>query len=307
MSGRKVLVTGSSGLIGDPLVRALREHAYEVHGVSRTASPGPFAHRADLSVREQAHRVIRDVDPAIIVHLAGGNSPDAATVYEANVLITKNVLQAMERLPLPPALVTAGSSAEYGDPRGGIASEDTCPQPLTEYGRAKLEASDLARAVGDQMGARVCVIRPFNVVSPDLPPTTALGNMRRQLLVQRGNHRVVSCGRVDVYRDFVPLDFVVGVIVRLLETVSWPSIVNVCSGVAIQLRDVLLEMGSHVGADVRIDVSEELAAIPAPARIVGDPSILRELGMRCEPTPGALARIMMSPARREEFAPQSAL
>jgi hypothetical protein len=53
-------------------------------------------------------------------------------------------------------------------------------------------------------------------------------------------------------------------------------------------------MGDVIGVEVDVVPVQELVAIAAAPRIVGDPALLRRLGFECSPTPSALAALMMS-------------
>lgn len=288
-----MLVTGSTGLIGAPLLRLLRERGFDAHGVSRTASVDPQTHRADLTDAATVGALLDDVCPAVVVHLAGGRERTLDRLRESNVVPTLNVLQAAARLEPPPSVITAGSAAEYGEPAESVASESTSPRPVSDYGRAKLEASKLARSIATESDIRMCIVRPFNIVSPDLPSASALGNMRHQLLAETGRRRVVRCGRLDVVRDFVPLDFVLEAFIRLLDVEAWPNVLNVCSGVGIELGSVLRAMADELDVEVQTIAAPELVAIPAADRIIGDAALLRALGLVCEPTAISLARMLV--------------
>jgi nucleoside-diphosphate-sugar epimerase len=291
-----VLVTGATGLIGSQLVRRLRGRNLEVHGVSRSAEPSSLSHRADLSEQSEACEVVQNISPSMVFHLAGSqHATTTSRLYADNVLATVNVMHAAARLNPMPAIVAMGSASEYGDPDGGPVTEESPTHPLTEYGRSKVAASTLARTVAERAHLRLCIVRPFNVVSPHLPPTTALGNMRRQLLEQSGESRVVRCGRVDVVRDFVPLDFIIDVLVRMLDLDSWPGTLNVCTGVGVELGELLVAMGRVIGAEVEVVPVQDLVEIAAAPRIVGDPALLRRLSFECTPTPTDLAALMMGP------------
>jgi nucleoside-diphosphate-sugar epimerase len=286
-----VLVTGSTGLIGAPLLMLLRDLGFEAHGAARTATNDPLTHGADLSMAEEAVGLLEVVRPAVVIHLVGGR--EQSILHESNVAPTLNVLTAAARLEPPPAVITVGSAAEYGEPVDGVASESIPARPVTPYGRAKLAASNVAREIAAASDLRLCVVRPFNIVSPDLPSTSALGNMRAQLLAEKGKHRVVRCGRLDVVRDFVPLGFVLEVLVRLLDLEKWPEILNVCSGIGIELERVLHAMAEELDVDVSTVPVPELVAIPAAARIVGDATLLRAHGLVCEPTARSLGALLV--------------
>ena len=297
MSARRVLVTGSSGLVGTPLVGALRGESVETHGVSRTSTNDPLTHHADLACAEQASDLLARVRPTVIVHLAGGRDENVDRLYESNVLTTVNLVQAAAQLDPPPAFITAGSAAEYGEPPGAVVSESDHAQPITDYGRAKLASSLLAQSVSARSGMAVCVVRPFNIVSPAQTSGSALGNMRRQLLAQTGKERLVRCGRLDIIRDFVTLEFVVDVFSMLIRAERMPPVLNVCSGIGIELGAILHAMGCHLDVEIDVITVPQLAVIPAADRIVGDPAALHRLGMSCEPTASSLAEFLVGESR----------
>ena len=289
-----MLVTGSTGLIGAPLLSLLRDLGFEAHGAARTVTTDPLTHVADLSVAEDAVGLLARVSPAVVIHLAGGR--ERSILHESNATATLNLLEAAARLEPLPSVITAGSAAEYGEPADGVASESIPPRPVTEYGRAKLAASNVAREIAVRSGLRLCIVRPFNIVSPNLPATSALGNMRMQLLAGNEKHRVVRCGRLDVVRDFVPLGFVLEVLVRLLDLEQWPEVLNVCSGVGIELESVLHAMADELDVDVSTVPVPDLVAIPAADRIVGDATLLRRLGLICKPTARSLGSLLVGDA-----------
>lgn len=275
-----VLVTGAGGLIGEELLRRLGPAAVAA-GRSR---------ERDLSVPGEAAALIDSVRPATIVHLAGGTSPDRHEVYRKNVLPTVHLLEAAARLKRHPYCIVIGSAAEYGEGSGESITEASPLRPVSDYGRAKLAQTTLAESICRSAGLPLTILRPFNVVSPRLPPSTALGNMREQLL--RGN--VVECGRLDVIRDFVPLPAVAETIERLIESPA-PGTINVCSGTGIELGSILKAMAGRLGRGLKIVQKPELLAIPAAPRVVGDPARLAEVtGMRIEVTAASIAEILIS-------------
>ncbi|HEV2852090.1 MAG TPA: NAD-dependent epimerase/dehydratase family protein [Thermoanaerobaculia bacterium] len=287
MSG-PVLVTGAGGLIGTELLPLLEG------GSARVMTSGD-RHRCDLSVPGEAAALIEAVRPGTIVHLAGGTSPDRREVYRKNVLTTVRLLDAAARLPEPPYCIVLGSAAEYGDASGDLVTESSPPRPVTEYGRAKLAQTTLAESICDSAGLPLTVLRPFNLVSSRLPPSSALGNLREQLLRGRGRERTVECGRLDVVRDFVPVSAVAEAIRRLVASPVPGQILNVCSGVGIELGAVLRALAERLGVAVRTIQKPELLAIPAAPRVVGDPSrLLRWTGMRIEATAEGLARLLLT-------------
>lgn len=292
MNGR-LLVTGATGLIGRELVPALRQGPLEVVPTSRSASDLPRHRRCDLSEPEAVRALIDEVEPEAVVHLAGGTAASRHELYRKNVLASVHLLEALARLSPAPYCIVLGSAAEYGD-ADGLISESAPLRPVTEYGQAKVAQTTLAEWIGRARGLRLTVLRPFNLVSPRLPPSSALGNMRRQLLAAEGPERRVECGRLDVVRDFVPVAGVVEAVVRLLARPAPGRAINVCSGRGIELGEILAAMVRRLGGELRIVPAPDLAAVPAAPRVVGDPAALREvLGLSIAPTPESLAELLL--------------
>jgi len=284
MSG-SILVTGAGGLIGTELLPLLKAGSWVAVESRR---------QCDLSVPGQAAELVETVRPGTIVHLAGGTSPSRQEVYRKNVLSTVHLLEAAARLEELPYCIVLGSAAEYGDASEERITESSPPRPVTEYGRAKLAQTALAEAICETAGLPLTILRPFNLVSPRLPPSSPLGNLRDQLL--RGEGRI-ECGRLNVVRDFVPVSAVAEAIRRLVASPAPGETLNVCSGVGIELGSILKAMAERLGVAVRTVQKPELLAIPAAPRVVGDPSRLgRVTGLRIEVTAEGLAGLLLGAA-----------
>lgn len=113
----RVIVTGSSGLLGRHTVAALEEHGHAVTGLD-IAEP-TAAHRhisADLTELATALRLIREADA--VIHAAAIPRPTghaAADVFATNVASTYNVVEAAVQNRIP-RLVYASSYSVIGPP-----------------------------------------------------------------------------------------------------------------------------------------------------------------------------------------------
>jgi nucleoside-diphosphate-sugar epimerase len=122
-------------------------------------------------------------------------------------------------------------------------------------------------------------------VSRHLPPSSALGNLRRQLVAGAGSVRRVRCGRLDVVRDFVPAPAVADAVLRLLRAPAPGQALNLCSGVGIELGAIFEAMARRLGVELDVVVDPELAALPAAPAVIGDPTALRRLLRPRGPSP----------------------
>jgi nucleoside-diphosphate-sugar epimerase len=145
----KIAVTGASGFIGRHTVADLAANGADVIPVAR-----PFR-------RDRLAEALRGV--AAVVHLAGVVSAARDTDYfRANVDATREVAEAARaggvRMIHISSLAAAGP-ASASTPR----SEDDPPNPITTYGRSKLESE---RVIAAMPGLRWIALRPGVVYGP---------------------------------------------------------------------------------------------------------------------------------------------
>jgi nucleoside-diphosphate-sugar epimerase len=159
-----VLVTGGFGLVGSETVKRLAADGRRVIATDldtpanrkkAVALPSGVEVRwADLTNPADVDRLISDVAPAAIIHLAAVIPPPIYRIRElarrVNVDATAALVRAAEAQPTPPRFVQASSNAVYGsrNPHRHSApiGADTPTRPTELYGAHKLEAEELVRS-----------------------------------------------------------------------------------------------------------------------------------------------------------------
>ncbi|NJE45926.1 SDR family NAD(P)-dependent oxidoreductase [Thermococcus sp. GR7] len=175
----KVLVTGGAGFIGSHLVDRLMELGYEVR-VLDDLSAGSLDNlkrwleherfefiEGDMRNREIVEKAVEDVE--VVFHLAanpevriGSQSPEL--LYETNVVITYNLLEAMRKSRVK-YLVFTSSSTVYGDAEVIPTPEDYAPlEPISVYGGAKLAAEALISGYAHTFDFKALVFRLANII-----------------------------------------------------------------------------------------------------------------------------------------------
>ena len=199
-----VLVTGAAGFIGARLVGALHERGAEVHGVSRAPQTGDHVrwHAADLAEPEVTSRLVRDVRPQLVYHLASHVSGDRAvgavipTLHD-NLLTTVSLLTAACGAG-GPRVVLAGSMEE--------CTGDGDDVPGSPYAAAKTAGGAYGRMFHALYGLPVVNLRIFMVYGPGQRDGSKLIPYVTDCLL-RGEHPRLSSGRREV--DWVYVDDVV--------------------------------------------------------------------------------------------------
>ena len=132
----RIAITGASGLIGRRLLKDLAAAGHSLHVLSRHAGtnlpPGVRLSVWDATRGEPPADALRDVDA--VVHLAGEPVAQRWTAHarqvirESRVTGTRNLVEALARLPRKPeVLVCASAVGYYGDRGDEILNESSSP------------------------------------------------------------------------------------------------------------------------------------------------------------------------------------
>src|SRR5438067_919142 len=147
----KMLVTGSSGHLGEALVRTLQNTTRGVVSLDMVASPFT-SHVGSITDRDVVRRCMRGADS--VIHAATLHKPHVATharqdFVDTNVTGTLNLLEEAAAAGVA-AFVFTSTTSTFGraltPPRGASAewvTEDVRPVPKNIYGVTKVAAEDL--------------------------------------------------------------------------------------------------------------------------------------------------------------------
>jgi dTDP-4-dehydrorhamnose reductase len=161
----RAVVIGGSGQIGGWLLRVLKERGHRAIGTYATV-PFPELTRVDAADRDAAAAWLKEQAPDVVFYPAGftwvdGCERDPARAYAANL---------EEPMSLARAAADSGArfiyfSTDYVfDGASGPYSEEATTNPLSVYGRAKLDAE---RALSSELGAGQLTIRTSWVYGPE--------------------------------------------------------------------------------------------------------------------------------------------
>lgn len=197
----RVLVTGSTGLIGKVVCRRLDERGHDVAGFSLTRG---------MDIRDYTDlNFFRHVDG--IIHLAAMARSSLANCtpsrcWQVNVLGTLNVLRWAAMINPRPWVINASTRDVYGHPLVLPATEQTPFQPAGHYARSKAAAEAACDAYIAE-GVNVCTLRLSSVYgSPDdhrgrVAPAFALAAAAGDPITVRGNATALDMTHVDDVAD----------------------------------------------------------------------------------------------------------
>lgn len=243
MADARTLITGVAGFTGRYVARLLAARGHEIHGIvheSPTELDDVYrSYEADLADLPTMKRIVQEVRPDYVVHLAGiafVAHSDIEQIYRSNVLGTRQLLEALANLPESPRSVLLASSANvYGNAREGELDESTSIAPANDYGVSKVAMEYVASLYVSRLP--LIIVRPFNY--------TGRGQSSHFILPKIIDHArkkspVIELGNIEVARDFSDVRAVAEIYNRLLvDAKGVGGTYNVCSGTAVTLQQVL--------------------------------------------------------------------
>jgi UDP-glucose 4-epimerase len=274
---RRILVTGSEGLVGTELARSLCRSGYDVRRFDLRCPPTDPG-RGDILNAEEVTEHASQCDG--IVHLAAisrviWGEQDPELCWSTNVAGTQNVLRAALASPRRPWVLFASSREVYGEPDHLPVAEDCQLKPVNVYGRSKAEGERLVLEAR-QSGLVTAVLRFSNVYGclEDHPDRVVPAFCQA---AAHGTELHVS-GRSNLF-DFTHIEDVsrgVTALIKMLEngTSDLPPI-HLVSGHGVTLSE-LADLAKQAG-----EAASRIIELPPRsynvARFVGEPTRAWEL------------------------------
>lgn len=276
---RTALLTGATGFTGRYLEPALRSRGYRV-GRADPAGPQP----CDLTDPLAVEAAVLRSEPDVVIHLAAVTyvaHNNAEDFYRVNVLGTLNLLQALAKLKRAPKRVIVASSANvYGTPEAEVLDESLCPTPVNHYAASKLAMEHMVRTWFRQLP--ILITRPFNYTGPGQAEHFLVPKIVKHF---RKRAPYIELGNLQVSRDYSDVEDVVLTYLALLESDARSEIVNICSGRAIALLDIIETMNEIAGYKIEVRVNPTFVRENEVPRLVGSPTKLRSLIPIPQPRP----------------------
>ena len=172
----RILVTGSSGFIGSAATSALAAAGHHVRAASRTPGPANMAGVEWMKLPDLAGEV--DWEPLvegmdIVIHLAGiaHRSDSYRGDYDTiNRAVTVSLVKACRHQNIKRLIFMSSIGAQTGSASEHVATELDEPNPVNEYGRAKLAAEiEIQRS-----GVPYTILRPVIVYGPGVRANFAM-------------------------------------------------------------------------------------------------------------------------------------
>lgn len=273
----RALLTGCQGFTGRYVAAELEAAGYEVVGLAHDGEPPRAGElRANLLDRAAVYRAVAEARAEAVVHLAAISfvaHGDTEEIYRVNVVGARNLLEALARADVRPRSVVLASSANiYGNASVQPIDEAASPAPANDYAVSKLAMEYMARLWMEYLP--ITLVRPFNY--------TGVGQSENFLIPKivahfRRGEKVIELGNTDVARDFSDVRDVARAYAALVARAPAGKVVNICSGVAHTLGEVLTLMAEIADYAIEVRVNPAFVRSNEVKCLVGSSARLRTL------------------------------
>jgi len=245
---KRTLLTGGTGFVGANLARRLLHEGHEVHLLVRRGYAlwriegirnDVRLHEIDLTNAEAVNRVIEQIRPEWIFHLAAygaySTQRDLAQMVATNITSTMNLVNACLQTGFE-AFVNTGSSSEYGF-KQYAPSETDWIDPNSHYSLTKATATMFCRYTARNQKVHIPTLRLYSVYGPYEEPTRLIPT----LIVRGLRGELPPLVNPNIARDYVYTEDVNN---AYLLAATHPdqelgAVYNVGTGIQTSLRDVV--------------------------------------------------------------------
>jgi UDP-glucose 4-epimerase len=238
----KVMITGSTGFIGQTLSQFYKQKAVQVVELNRA--------NCDYNIHTLVD-VIKVQKPDLFIHAAGSASvinsyASPAEARQGSVDLTEVVLNALAQAQTATRLIHFSSAAVYGNPLKLPIAEDAPLRPISPYGENKLESERLVESYTSKLAINPLTVRIFSL----------FGERQRRLVLYElfqqfsdsDSKTVKIRGTGRETRDFLSIGVFCQKLGALIEENPNIPVINIASGEAYSILDAAQTMAALLGA-----------------------------------------------------------
>lgn len=246
---KNAIITGATSFIGVHLINELLINDYYVTAVVRPNSHNinrlPTNKRItvielDTNDIKLLPNKVKDAQYEVFYHLSWDG---VRATYRDDILLQlnnyNNSIKAMQTANILKCnvFVGSGSQAEYGKCLGKI-TEEYIPNPLTEYGKAKLNTYEKLKSISENMNIKFIWTRLFSVYGIYDHEKTLVMSALKKLL----NNEDLELTECNQRWDYIQVEDVARAMYLLGTSDCESGIYNIASGNSKQLKEFVIDI-----------------------------------------------------------------
>ena len=243
-TGKKVVLTGSTGLIGKESIEPLKKAGFEVYCLT--------SKNCNLFDYGAVDRFLEQVRPSYLLHFAWITGGDYLTnpINEDYVDASMNLLKSFKKYGGERA-VFAGTCFEYAFKNEPIKENDPL-DPKSLYAKCKVKLFHKASEYCSRNNISFGWGRIFYVYGHNEKE----GRLTQRVVNSLRKNEIITICHGQLVRDYMYSKDIAMLFARFLTT-SYEGPLNICSGQGIRLADFALKIASAMGKRDFVDIKYE--------------------------------------------------
>ncbi|PNQ05536.1 hypothetical protein KU43_07100 [Mesotoga sp. SC_NapDC2] len=239
-----MILTGSEGMVGGRLQKALEARGFELLCT-------------DFDLAEPDYPDLKLDEEYLVIHVAGDKTNNPAALSRNNVLATNFVIDNLCRQKLCKGLIYFSSIAVFGI-QDKVITEESEKKPDNFYGFSKLICENLIQT--KLKDKTTVIVRPTNIIAPNT--STLVGQIVHSILT--GETFEAWESSLVTKRDYVWIDDVVDGVVSLIEMIQADNLsgsteINFCMGKSYSLKEIIDTAEEIAGKNLRLIITDSKA------------------------------------------------
>ena len=240
----KILIIGGTGFIGFNLLKKLKNLRFSITSISlsypkkNNLISGVNYIKLDITNKNEIKKINGNFD--IVINAGGyggldGNFRDTNKMYQNQIKGLKNVTSFFLKKKIK-KFIQVGSSLEYGSVSGIHTEESHSKNPITIYGKSKLNSTNYLKFLNKVFNFPVVVLRLYQVYGPNQKNNRLIPYIIESII----KNKKIFTTRGDQIRDFCYIDDVTEAIIKCFNSKkSIGEIINIGYGRGYQIKDIL--------------------------------------------------------------------
>ena len=261
---KRVVVTGATSFLGRNVVESLLINGYEVYAFVRNSSQNPL--KLENSNLKYIYGTLDEIEiiynhityADIFIHFAwagsGSIGRNTEDVQMSNIDYSLRAIKLAIKLDCK-KFIFPGSQAEYGKINGLITENTNC-NPISYYGKAKLEFSKRANLTCKNENIKFIHLRIFSVYGYGDREGTLV-----DLCINSFNHgKIMELGPCKQNWNYLYINDFVNIVLKLIESKCKTGIYNIASPETRILKDfvkIIYDVSNKTGDYVFEDKTDD--------------------------------------------------
>lgn len=253
LNRKRIVITGGAGFIGSSFIDRLRQqNIHEVLSLDFQKVENDFviSYVGNFGDKEKLNNILQEGD--IVFHLGGSSIPAKSEKnilkdLNENAINTINLLDICVKKKINLLVFASSGGTIYGESKCVPIREEDETNPINFHGIMKLMIEKYIKLYSLRYGLNYVIMRGANIFGRTNEENRMQGVVDVFIKKALANEPIEVWGDGGVIRDYIYIDNVVDLMMKMIEKNVNNTTINIGSGIGHSLNEVISIIGEKVG------------------------------------------------------------